>query len=162
MDYHQKPIYEAALEEYLLKHIPISSAMGVGVDLASPGRIVLKAPFSNNINHKQTVFGGSLHAVATLACWSLLHVNLVNQDHEKIQIVIANSNVDYLAPVASDFKAECLMPEKDDWERFLTILQRKRKARITLNAKIFQNDQLCVDYSGTFVALKVRSQTVPV
>ena len=54
------------LEKYLHKHIPISSAMGVKVDVASSERVVLSAPFLNNINHKQTVFGGSLHAVATL------------------------------------------------------------------------------------------------
>lgn len=148
-----KPIIptERILEEYLLEHIPISSAMGVRVDLASPTKIVLRAPFSNNINHKKTVFGGSLHAVATLACWSLLHVNLANLD---VQIVIASSEIAYWAPVASDFRAECSMPHPGDWERFMKILQKRGKARIKLGAKIFHDDQLCVDYSGIFVASK--------
>ncbi len=145
---------EALLEDYLLQHIPISSAMGVRVEQASSTQIVLKAPFSNNINHKRTVFGGSLHAVATLACWSLLHVNLVDLCAGNIQIVIANSEVAYLAPVASDFKAECLMPDALTWERFIKTLQKKGKARLKLYAKIFQEDQLCVDYLGIFVAIK--------
>ena len=157
MENSKKTLSETDLEDYLLKHIPISSAMGVSVDSASPGRVVLKAPFSNNINHKQTVFGGSLHAVATLACWSLLHVNLVNLYGKNVQIVIANSNVDYLAPVASDFKAECLLPNEVEWNKFIKMLEKKGKGRIKLCAKIFQNDQLCVDYSGTFVALNVRT-----
>lgn len=145
---------EAVLEDYLLEHIPISSAMGVRVDLASSTQIVLKAPFSNNINHKKTVFGGSLHAVATLACWSLLHVNLADLSEGNVQIVIASSEVGYLAPVAFDFKAECHMPDSLNWERFIKTLQKKGKARLKLYAKIFQEGQLCVDYSGIFVAIK--------
>jgi thioesterase domain-containing protein len=148
------------LEKYLLKHIPISSSMGVKVDSSSSERVVLKAPFLNNINHKQTVFGGSLHAVATLACWSLLHINLVALFKDPIQIVIASSEIKYLAPVTSDFKAECLHPNIDPWERFLTTLRRKGKARLQLSAKILEKGQLCVDYSGTFVAIvnKEKSQ----
>lgn len=148
----------ATLENYLLEHIPISSAMGVSVDLASVDKIVLKASFIPNINHKKTVFGGSLHAVATLACWSLLHVSLVHLLERDVQIVIASSAVEYLAPVAGDFQAECSMPDALDWERFLKILQKKGKGRLKLFAKIFQNDQLCVDYSGIFVAIKTTER----
>ncbi len=150
----QKNNQIASLENYLLEHIPISSALGIKVVLASSQQIILSAPFSNNINHKKTVFGGSLHAVATLACWSLLHMNLKELIDENIQIVITKSETDYLVPVASDFKAECCMPEALEWERFLKTLQRRGKARLKLSAKIAQEGQLCVDYLGTFVAIK--------
>lgn len=142
---------EKNLEKYLLEQIPISSAMGILVNLATSERVVLSASFLKNINHKKTVFGGSLHAVATLACWSLLHVNLENQD---VQIVISHSEISYLYPVATDFKAECCLPDALTWERFMKILLRKGKSRIQLTAKIFQEDALCVNYSGTFVAIK--------
>jgi len=147
----QQIILERDLEEYVLEHIPISAAMGVKVETASPQTIILRASFANNINHKKTVFGGSLHAVATLACWSLLHVNLME---EATQIVIASSEVKYLAPVLQDFKAECNRPDKETWEYFLKTLTKKRKARIGLQAQIFQEGKLCVDYSGIFVAIK--------
>lgn len=142
------------LEQYLLEHIPISSAMGVSVDLACADKVVLRAPFANNINHKKTVFGGSLHAVATLACWSLLHVNLVGLLGRGVEIVIASSEVKYLVPVTADFQAECCMPNALDWERFVKMLQKKGKARLKLSAKIFQEGQLCVDYVGVFVAIR--------
>lgn len=154
MKNQQKNDLATALEEYLNEHIPISSAMGVSVDLASTNQIVLKAPFANNINHKKTVFGGSLHAVATLACWSLLHINLMNLLKDNVQIVIASSQVEYLAPVATDFKAKCCMPDTLDWERFIKMFNKKGKARIKLWAKIVQEGQLCVDYAGVFVAIK--------
>lgn len=148
---------ETLLKNYLRQHIPISAAMGVGVELASSERVILSAPFSNNINHKNTVFGGSLHAVATLACWSLLNVSLAELGEKNVQIVIAKSDVAYVAPVAADFKAECQRPDATSWERFLKMLQKKGKGRIALTAKIFQDSELCVDYSGVFVVLKTVS-----
>jgi thioesterase domain-containing protein len=146
------------LENYLLKHIPISAALGVKVDSASSQQVILSAPLSNNINHKSTVFGGSLHSVATLACWSLLHVNLSESNFENVQIVISSSEISYLAPVISDFKVKCSMSDTLDWERFQKILQKKGKARIALIAKIFQGSQPCVDYSGVFVGLGIGSK----
>lgn len=153
MNDHCKTGQEKKLEEYLWKHIPISSAMGVKVHVASPQKVILDAPFANNINHKQTVFGGSLHAVATLSCWSLLHLNLTELFNEPMQIVIASSHVEYLAPVSRDFQAECCRPDQEAWEYFLKILRRKRKARVDLKAQIIQDNRLSVDYSGTFVAI---------
>lgn len=146
----------ASLENYLLQHIPISAAIGIKVESASSQQIILSAPFLNNINHKNTVFGGSLHAVATLACWSLLHMNLLDLSERNTQIVIASSEIFYTAPVISDFKAECCMSDSLEWERFRKTLHRKGKARLKLNAKIFQDSQLCVNFSGQFVAIQVK------
>src|SRR5215204_6245420 len=92
-------------EHYLHQHIPISQAMGIQVETASPSTVILYAPFLNNINHKKTAFGGSLHAVATLACWSLLHLHLERLD--PLDLVITQSKVNYLLPVTSDFRAQC-------------------------------------------------------
>lgn len=146
-----------SLNEYLWEHIPISNAMGVKVIDVSQTRVVLEAPLANNINHKKTVFGGSLHAVATLSCWSLLHVNLTELFGESVsvQIIIASSEIKYLAPVSKNFTAECEQPKKEAWEYFIKMLNKKGKARLNLQAKIFQDDKLCVDYSGTFAAIKV-------
>lgn len=147
---------EKLLEAYLHEHIPISEAMGIKAEHASLHKVVLKAPFSNNINHKKTVFGGSLHAVATLACWSLLHLNLKNEINQPTQIVITESHVSYQAPVDSDFKAECVLPDNTIWQRFLKMLRLRGKARIPLSASIYHKNRLCVDYSATFAALTAR------
>ena len=145
---------EKSLEDYLHKNIPISQAMGIKVVEALSQKVKLKAPFLNNINHKKTVFGGSLHAVATLACWSILHLHL-KDEKASYQIVITKSEVDYLLPVDSDFTAECDMCKEASWQRFLKMLHAKGKAKIQLSAKIYQKDSLCVDYIGTFAALKL-------
>lgn len=145
---------EQSLQKYLHHHIPLSGAMGVIVKEASKSRVVLQASFEKNINHKQTVFGGSLHALTTLACWSLLHLRLNEMGCEGFQIVIAHSEIDYLQPVTDDFKAECEWIDGENWERFLKIFQKKGKARLELDAKVLEEEKLCVDFKGIFVALK--------
>lgn len=144
----------ASLEETLLEQIPLTGAIGVRVEEASLQKIVIQAPFANNINHKKTVFGGSLHAVATLACWSLLHVNMKALFSERVEIVISSSETAYLSPVTGDFKATCRMPKAQEWDHFVKTVQKKGKGRIYLQAAIFQDDRPAVDYSGAFVAIK--------
>lgn len=142
---------EKIIEAYLHEHIPLSKAMGISVKYASENKIILRAPLAPNINHKHTVFGGSLHAVATLACWSLLYANL--KEIKQAQLVITKSDVSYLAPVQGDFEAVCLLPEDGSWERFLKIFQAKGKSRINLTASILYDNRQAVDYRGTFAAL---------
>ncbi|MFB3040360.1 MAG: YiiD C-terminal domain-containing protein, partial [Candidatus Poribacteria bacterium] len=66
----------SALEEYLHEHIPLSKAIGVKVVEADSAGVTLSAPLAPNINHRETVFGGSASAVAILAAWTLLYVRL--------------------------------------------------------------------------------------
>ena len=146
------------LENYLKQHIPITSAIGVHVDFVSKERVVLGAPFEANINHKNTVFGGSLNALATLACWSLLHVNLSKVLKDHVQIVISSSEISFLSPVNSDFKAESSLSNLQDWDRFIQILSRRGKGRLTLQAKIFQDNVLCVEFTGVFAAIKINEK----
>lgn len=143
---------EKQLEAYLHENIPITYAMGVKVKRLSLNEVILSASFANNINHKKTAFGGSLHAVATLACWSLLFVNLLDEPGA-FDIVIANSTVDYLAPVISDLESHCAMPDDAHWTLFKKTLKVKGKARIVLSASIFQDGKLAVAYKGTFAAI---------
>lgn len=146
---------EKQLQDYLYQHIPISRAMGVLVEHATTDKVVVCAPIANNINHKQTAFGGSLHAVATLACWSLLHMNL-KATNEAIQIVVAKSDATYLAPVGTDFKAECVIPSNAEWHRFLKMLSAKGKGRIELSAQIYHEGKLAVNYQAVFAALREK------
>jgi thioesterase domain-containing protein len=143
---------EKQLENYLHRHIPISKAMGITVAVATKDKVVLEASFRENINHKQTVFGGSLHAAATLACWSLLHLNL-KSCNETFQIVITHSETEFKAPVADDFAAVCLKPDPADWNRFVHMLERKKRARIRLTATIEHAGRVSVNYHATFAAL---------
>jgi thioesterase domain-containing protein len=58
------------LEDYLHVHIPLSAAMQVAVVAVDASGVTLAAPLAPNINHRDTVFGGSASAVAILAAWA--------------------------------------------------------------------------------------------
>ena len=143
----------AKLQNYLYENIPQSLSLGITVLQASADSVVLYAPLCLNINHKKTVFGGSLHSVATLACWSLLFVRQHNYP-QPIEIVIAKSDIRYLRAVTTDFSALASIDEGQDWARCETMLERRGKTRIKMHAVIYQESVLAVEYMAEFVILK--------
>lgn len=141
------------LQRYIHDHIPLSATMGIEVIEASPHKVILKAPLALNTNHKKTAFGGSLHAIATLSCWSLIYLHL--EDYPSpTEIVISHSDVKYLAPVHDDFTAECHLEDLKSLDHFEEVLSKKGKSRLKLKAQIHQNGKLALDYNGDFVAIR--------
>jgi thioesterase domain-containing protein len=142
----------AEIEAYLHSNIPLSAAMGVRVKIATPERVLLFAPLEPNINHHQTVFGGSGVVLATLSAWTLLHVRLVH-DRVDAQLVIQRSSMEYARPIVGDFEAECRFEETAAWPRFMTMLNRRGRARMTLNARLLHDSNEMGAFVGDFVAL---------
>ena len=139
------------LEAYLHAHIPQSRALGVSVLAIGTDGVELAAPLAANINHRDTVFGGSASAVAILAAWSLLHVRLSALGRPS-RLVIQRNSMDYLAPMADDFTARSFIGPDEDWDRFLRMLDRRGVARITVGAELSCAGVLSGRLSGEFVA----------
>ena len=146
----------AELEAYLHEHIPLSVAIGVTVVAAGDDGIRLAAPLLPNLNHRQTVFGGSLSALAILAAWSLVHVRLQAMPFP-CRIVIRRQTTEYLDPAATDFEAYCPAPEPAVWDRFVAALTRHGKARIELAADVTVSGVLAAAFTGEYVALRSGS-----
>ena len=140
------------LQRYLHEHIPLSRAMQVSVLEASPTRVTLSAPLAPNINHRETVFGGSASALAILSAWSLLHVRTSMQGIHA-RLVIQKNTMSYDLPMLDTFVAVCAFDDPVIWDRFIKLLQRKGKARISLAATLHCHDQQTGALSGEFVAL---------
>lgn len=83
-------------EDFLHTQIPITRAMGVRVESWDAGRLVLTAPLEINHNHLGTAFGGSLAALATLAGYACLWLELGDR---AAHVVIAESALAYRRPV---------------------------------------------------------------
>lgn len=141
------------LERYLHQRIPLSEAMGVRVAEADGHSVTLRAPLVPNINHSQTVFGGSASAVAMLAAWSLLHTRLTAAGIGA-RVVIRRNTMEYDAPIAGDFEARASIGEAGDWETFVTTLRRRGKARLQACAVLRQDGRAVAKFSGEFVALR--------
>ena len=144
-----------ALESYLRRHIPLSVAMQVSVIEASPEQVVLAAPLAPNINHRDTVFGGSVSALAILAAWSVLHTKLAASDI-RTRLVIQRNSISYDLAIAGEFTAKAIAPAPAAWETFLRTLTRKGRARISVSATIWSDGQQAARLDGEFVALGVE------
>jgi thioesterase domain-containing protein len=105
-----------------------------------------------NINHRNTVFGGSLASLATLAAWALVHTRLERAGRPS-RVVVMTSRIDYHAPATGDFIARCESPSAEVWARFLAVLDRRGRARLELVATVESEGVLSTTLTGTFVAI---------
>lgn len=144
------------LEKYLHDHIPLGRAMGVEVIEADHDSVKLSAPLAPNINHRETVFGGSASAVAILAAWTLLHVRL-KQVGLGSRIVIQRNIMSYERPIAGKFVASAVITDPAAWKKFLAILRRKSRARISVSVTLHCNEEKVGEFEGDFVALGTQS-----
>ena len=143
------------MEAYLREHIPLSAAMGCRVLRASREEVLLEAPLTPNLNHRDTAFGGSLSALAILAGWAMVHFRLRGEGLH-VRTVIQESSVRYNAPVHGAFRARCGEPSPRAWERFVRAVRRRGKGRIQVSVQLTSGGEPVADYSGTYVALASR------
>ena len=140
------------IQTYLHEHIPLSAAMQVRVEEATPERVVLGAPLGPNINHRDTVFGGSASALAILSAWSLLHVKLTAGGY-KTRLVIQRNSMSYEQAILGDFAARASSPAAAQWQAFTRMLERKGRARISVASTLLCEGQEVGHFEGEFVAL---------
>ena len=140
-----------ATEQFLHEQIPLSAAMGVRVEAFDCHRLILSAPLEPNHNHLGTAFGGSLAVLATLAGYGLLWLELGDRE---CHIVIRRSSISYERPVRGRLRAICRQPDETELAGFKDAFLKKGKARILLHVTIEENDEVCVLFEGTFVAIR--------
>jgi thioesterase domain-containing protein len=141
------------LEKILKTGIPISHEMGIH-DLQIKGHeLSLKVPIAPNVNHKRTMFGGSLYSSCALACYGLFLSGLRNQSIPTNDIVISEGGMQYLAPVTGDAIVTAQWNSADEMSKFFQTLKNKRKARVLMRAQVRVNTEICAEFSGQFVAL---------
>ena len=114
--------------------------------------VVLRAPLKPNINHRETVFGGSASALAILAAWSLLHTRLLSAGITN-RLVIQRNIMEYEAPMAGEFAARASIEQSGRWQQFLQTLSRKGRGRITVSAVVEYEGEVAGRFTGEFVAL---------
>lgn len=140
------------LETYLHEHIPLSLAMQVSVLDATSEQIILSAPLAPNINHRETVFGGSASALAILSAWTLLHTKLTVSGFT-CTLVIQRNTMSYEKAVTGRFSAQAKAPSAEAWQSFTRMLQRKGRGRISISSVLMQDGHAAGHFEGDFVAL---------
>ena len=144
----------SALETYLRERIPLSRAMEVRVVEIGATHLRVAAPLAPNINHRDTVFGGSAAAVAMLAAWGLLYVRL-DRAQRPARLVIQRCSMEYLQPIDAEFAAVSTLAAGEDWSRFLAGIERKGRARIAVRVDLDSRDRRVGEFTGEFVAVRL-------
>ncbi len=140
------------ITRYAHEHIPITQHMGIVVLAFDGSQISLFAPYAPNINHRETVFGGSISNLGILSGWALLWAKLQTEAVPH-RLVIQTSNTHFIKPAIADIVAHC-RSDRDRWTEFCTTLKRRGKARMLLSAEICCQDDVIATHTGQYVAIK--------
>ena len=140
----------AALQKYLHEHIPLSRAMEVEVVEATDSGVTLAAPLAPNINHRETVFGGSASAVAILSAWALMYLRL-EKEQLNVRIVIQKNTMTYERPITNRFTASAAIADAAAWRRFADALKRKGRGRFTVRSILHRDAEKVGEFEGDFV-----------
>ena len=138
-----------AAEKFLHEQIPITRAMGLRVVANDETGFTVEAPVALNSNHLRTAFGGSINAVATLAGYGFLWMEL---NEAAAHVVVAESSIRFLRPVRETIRATCVRPDASTLATFRAQFAEKRKARITLRVNVTEAGETAAEFQGCFVA----------
>jgi len=141
------------LESVLHHDIPLTRDMGLRVLGWREQQLSLYLPLDPNVNHKSTMFGGSLYCGAVLAGWGWLHLRLKEEGITDGHIVIQEGQISYPLPVTGDATAICPAPDERVWKKFLAMYQRYGRARLVLQTRIVNvgSEVDAVTFSGQYV-----------
>ena len=141
------------LESILHHDIPLTRDMGLKVLDWQARQLRLFLPLAANVNHKSTMFGGSLYCGAVLGGWGWLHLALREEGIEDGHIVIQEGQISYPLPVTRDAAVLCDAPEEKVWKRFLATYQRYGRARLTLQTRVVNegSEEAAVQFEGQYV-----------
>lgn len=123
--------------------------MGLRVVSDDENGFAVEAPVALNSNHLRTAFGGSSNAIATLAAYGLLWLEM---DDPAVHVVVAESSIRFLRPVRETIRAVCRRPDPGEWKTFRTKFESAGKARIKLRVDVVEEGETAAEFEGTFVA----------
>ena len=136
-------------EKFLHEQIPITRAMGLRVVTHDAEGFAVEAPVALNSNHLRTAFGGSINAVATLAAYGFLWLEL---NDTSAHVVVAESSIRFLRPVRETIRAVCSRPDAKSLAAFRAQFAEKGKARIVLRVNVTEAGESAALFEGRFVA----------
>ena len=142
------------LQRFLHERIPLSRAMAVEVRAVTSGGVELYAPIEPNINHRDTVFGGSASAVAILAAWSALYVKM-RAEGRAGRIVVRRNTMSYERAIVDGFAAIATPPGDAAWEKAVAALDKGRSARAHVTTTLECRGERVGVLEGEFVVMPV-------
>ncbi|MGB5104166.1 MAG: YiiD C-terminal domain-containing protein [Steroidobacteraceae bacterium] len=142
------------LQRYLHDRIPLARAMQVEVRAATTDGVEIYAPLEPNINHRDTVIGGSASAVAILAAWSAPYVRMRAAGRAG-WLVIRRNRMSYERPIVAGFTATAAPPDDAAWAKAVAALAKGRPARVSMSVTLECQGEAVGRLDGEFVVMPV-------
>ncbi|MFK8012171.1 MAG: YiiD C-terminal domain-containing protein [Marinicellaceae bacterium] len=117
------------LQDFLHQSIPITQDMGLMVDNVSGNTLKVRAPLSNNINDKGSVFGGSSSALMIIAAWSLIKIKC-DENNIDADIVIHKNETIWQRALYADLIIEAQLKQEYNFKQIKKTIEDKRHQRI--------------------------------
>lgn len=147
---------DATRLQALLDAMPPVRALGVRVARCDVDGVVLEAPLALNVNDKACAFGGSLASLLTLAAWGALESALQRRG-VRAEVFVADSRLDYTAPLYGDLRAEADAPDAAALGALLHKLAGRGRGGIVLEARVVDAEGRAVTtLRGRYAAVATR------
>jgi thioesterase domain-containing protein len=147
---------EEDLQTYIYDHIPIVGKNGFSIEIVNSPYVKVSGRFADHINHRNSVFGGSLSTALILSSWATVRQILKTRGIENGVIVIQSQTVDFDKPVIEDFFANVTPIPEDKLHKFIAMLAKFGKARLKVESLVTQgaSKEPLARFIGSFVVLK--------
>jgi thioesterase domain-containing protein len=143
-------IQPAAVNAFLHGEIPLTRAMGMAVAAWDGQAVTLTMPLEPNLNHADTAFGGSIASLGIMAGYCLAYL-MLGERRISNRLLIQQSSLEFLRPIDGEMAARACVPAEA--AEFLATLQRKRRARLTLESQVTCKGLLAARHTGVYVAM---------
>lgn len=143
------------LQQYVYEHIPIIKTNNFKIEVKDKNIVCVKGSYQEHINHRESVFGGSLSTALTLSAWGYVRLLMEDKNLAKAIIVIKRQEVEYLKPVTKDFVSYSKPVEPEALTKFFTTLTKFKKARLNIEAYVThaEDGDILTNFQGEFVVV---------
>ena len=150
------------LQDYIYEHIPIVKANNFRIDEDNEGSILVRGACADHINHRNTVFGGSLSTALILTAWANVRKLVAAAGITGEIIVIQSQEVQFSQPVSRDFVARTLAIPTLVSAKFIDMLRKFGKSRILVEAAVTHGDSSLplTTFKGNFVVVQGKATPV--
>lgn len=145
----QREHWSLQLQQTWHQTIPLSAYMQLQIEAFDGRSLVCSAPLAPNKNLHQSMFAGAIYSLLTLTGWGMVWLQLQANNLDG-DIVLANANVRYLAPVRADATARV---ELLNCRGSLDALATGKRVRQQVLVQLWFEDQLLAEFHGRFAVL---------
>jgi len=143
------------VEQYINEHIPIVKKHNFQITEEVSPFIQVKGTLKDHINHRNSVFGGSISTSLIVASWASVRNILLTRGIPSGIIVIQSEHVEFSKPLIDDFYAALRPISNDRLTKFIAMINKFGKSRIKIEADVkdCKNNEVCASFTGEYVVL---------